>query len=152
MESNRHQLWDVLDSTSLRQLWPVLTFLALGGLILWNLSMLVFQIPVISFTSFHHHLQAGHIAQIEVQGETITGQFKPEFQNRQESSSRLASDFKTHVPSFAGQSLMQEILQQQVLVTVHPKSNHALVYLMLAFLPAALLVCFIVLRFSAARG
>ncbi len=152
MDANRHPLWDLLDSRTLRQLWPILAFVTLGALILWNLSMLTATIPALSFSTFHHHLQAGHIARIDVQGETITGQFKPEFQKGEKPSTRPRPDFKTHIPSFAGQGLMQEILRQQVLVTVHPRSNHFVGYLLLAILPAALLACFVIGRYRAMRS
>jgi hypothetical protein len=146
MDTKRHPLWELFDSKALRQYWPILTFLALGGLLLWNLSLVLSRVPTMPFTTFVHHLQAGHIARIDVQGETMTGRFKPQVQNQEQGSSRPSSDFKTHIPAFAGRGLMDEILKQQVILEVHPRSNHSLGYLMLAFLPAALLIIFALLR------
>jgi len=148
MDTNRYPLWELFDSRALRQYWPILVFLALGGLLLWNLSLVLSRVPIMPYTTFLHHLQAGHIARIDIQGETMTGQFRPQYQNQEQSSSRLSSDFKAHIPAFAGQGLMDEILTQQVILEVHPRSNHAMGYLMLAFLPAALLVIFFLLRTS----
>ncbi len=100
------------------------------------------QIYTINYSTFLDQLDAGNIQSVVIQELTVTGQFKKEVRITPEGGKPVnIKSFKTFLPQFQGQGLMNELRSKNVAIDVKPKQKTSpLVDFLLGVLPWVLII------------
>ena len=118
------------------------TLLAIGLLVNWLLSSLMFQEPrraEVPYTFFRTQVEAGNVAEITSTEDAIEGQFKTEVKYPLDNEGVTVQRFSTHRPSFADDDLFKLLSDKDVVVNAKsPPGPPFLERLLLGFGPTLL--------------
>ena len=100
------------------------------------------QAYTITYSTFQNQLDSGNIQSVTIQGLTVTGQFKQEVQVTPEGGKPAkAKAFKTFLPEFQGQGLMDKLRAKGVSIDVKPKQKSSpLLDIIMGILPWVLII------------
>jgi cell division protease FtsH len=100
----------------------------------------------VPYTTFRQQVQAGNVASVTSQGDTIQGRFKKEVTYPTGEDARTSEEFETERPAFADDELLQLLVRQKVEVNAQPldEGRSFLVTLLLFFGPTLLIVALMI--------
>ncbi len=130
-----------------------LLFLLLMGF-LW-LSRGATSPPPLSYSEFREQLDAGNVANVQVQGQRIDGQLRQAIKYRPDGVAQdmELSRFRTYIPSFGDPQLFALLRKQGVQLTTRPESDGSWLWLLLfGLLPMLFLGLLVWAQFKRAGG
>ncbi len=101
------------------------------------------EAQTITYSSFLGQMEAGNIKSVAIEGHSVTGQLvRPASIVPQGGAKPVTVDkFKTYLPAFQGQQLIDQLRQKNVAISVLPvKKTSALVDFLIGILPWALII------------
>jgi cell division protease FtsH len=123
--------------------WGLLWVLILPAIALWLWSTWTTgeQGPLVDYSTFRAHLEAGNLSSVIVTGDQIQGTLREpdilEDPNGQESE---YTEFITYVPSFGDDALLSLLQEQDVIIETRPESQGSGWLIALNFLPLLLIL------------
>jgi cell division protease FtsH len=143
MPEEKKTMTDMMKSTQ----WRIVSAIVIVMLFvyLWNM---LFRIGTpeyhsISYSQFLEQLQAGNIRSVTIKELQITGSLLKETAIAQPDgkSSVQVTNFHTFLPSFQGETLIQQLREKNVLIDVQPSEKSSLFWqLMIGILPWVLII------------
>jgi hypothetical protein len=97
----------------------------------------------VTYSQFEGQLDAGNVKSVTIGKSVVTGEFKKPVQITPAGAKKAASvtDFRTYLPSFQGESLLAQMKEKDVAITVEPPEEKSLLWqFVVGLLPWVLII------------